>query len=412
MNLAYTIARKIARPEQKSFSSFIILIATIAVALSMAVIVVSTSLVNGFTSTIADKVYGFWGHIHVYSYGSSGNPTDQHPIILDSATVHAIQADKSVRSITKTAAKPAVMLNEGGAMEKIFIKGVDANYDWTAFSSYLVEGSLPITSEEKVSRDLLVSKATAKRMELKVGDKVNLYFIVNDSSKPIARKFKVCGIYNSGLEEFDKLYALGDIRVIQRLNRWTDGEGGNYEIAIKHPSRMEEVNSDVYYRYLPGKVFSETIRDVRPNIFDWLDLQKVTGFFVLSFMLVVAVLNMIIALLILILDRTYMVGTLKSIGGNNNLLQRVFLFWSGFIIVRGIVIGNLIGIGLCLLQKYTGLIKLPEDAYYVKTAPIKIDWLLLIGINLGTVVLCLICLTIPAYIVMKRISPIKAIRFN
>ncbi len=411
MNTAYLIAKKIAKPEKKSFSSFIILIATIAVALSITVMVISTSMVNGFTSEIADKVFGFWGHIHINAFGGSGNPVDQYSVLLEDEILTDLRDIDGIESVEPIATKPAAILNSSGELEKTFLKGVGQNYNWFAFEKYLKQGALPSTSDSMVSRDLLISETTAKRMELDIGNKVNLYFIISNSSKPIARKFKICGIYNSGLEEFDKFYAIGDIRVIQQLNKWKNGEAGSYEVILDNTKKLDQFDELIYYNYLPGEVYSETIENIRPNIFDWLNLQEYTGRFILLFMLIVAILNMVIALLILILDRTYMIGTIKSLGGNNGLIQRVFLYWSSFIVLRGLIIGNFIGLGICAIQKYFGVIKLPEDAYYVTTAPIKIDWLMIALINLGTIGCCLLFLIIPSLLIM-RISPIKAIRFN
>ncbi|MEZ5004119.1 MAG: FtsX-like permease family protein [Chitinophagales bacterium] len=411
MNTPFFIAKKIAKPSKKSFSSFIILIATIAVALSVTVMVISTSMVNGFTSEIAEKVFGFWGHIHINAFGSSGNPVDQYAIALDDEVIQQINDLDGVESVSPIAIKPAAILQSSGDLEKTFLKGVGASYNWYAFKKYLKEGDLPNTADSVTSRDLMISETTANRMDLKVGDAVNLYFIINGSQKPIARKFKVCGIYNSGLEEFDRLYTLGDIRVIQQLNKWDEKEAGSYEVIIANTNQLDRFDALIYYNYLPGNVYSETIKSIRPNIFDWLKLQKMNGSIVLVIMLVVAVLNMVIALLILILDRTYMIGTIKSMGGDNKFLQKVFLYWSSFIVVRGLLIGNIIGLGLCFIQQYFGVIKLPEDAYYVTTAPIKIDWLMIALINFGTIGCCLLFLIIPSLLIM-RISPIKAIRFN
>ncbi|MEZ5022494.1 MAG: FtsX-like permease family protein [Chitinophagales bacterium] len=411
MNTPFFIAKKIAKPSKKSFSSFIILIATIAVALSVTVMVISTSMVNGFTNEIAEKVYGFWGHIHINAFGSSGNPVDQYAVSLDDEVIKNIKEIDGVTSISPIAIKPAAILQSTGELEKTFLKGVGAEYNWYAFKKYLKQGALPNTSDSVVSRDLLISETTANRMNLEVGTTVNLYFIISDNPKPIARKFKVCGIYNSGLEEFDMLYTIGDIRVIQQLNKWTNKEAGSYEVIIKNTDQLDKFDALIYYNYLPGKVYSETIKSIRPNIFDWLKLQKMNGNIVLIIMLVVAILNMVIALLILILDRTYMIGTIKSMGGDNRFLQRVFLYWSSFIVIRGLIIGNVIGLGLCFIQLYFGVIKLPEDAYYVTTAPIKIDWLMIALINFGTIGCCLLFLIIPSLLIM-RISPIKAIRFN
>ncbi len=411
MNTAYFIAKKIAKPERHSFSSFIITIATIAVALSITVMVVASSMVNGFTSTIADKVFGFWGHIHINNFASAGNPLDQTAISLEESLIETIGKIDGVNSISSFATKPGI-LKHNDQLGAIVLKGVGLDYNWINFQDYIKDGVIPELNDSVKSRGILISETTARVMELEVGDKADIYFAREGNSRPIGRRFSVSGIYNSGLEEFDAMFIVGDIRIIQQLNGWKDREVGGYEVLVEDINRMDELDHTIYYNHLPNKIFSQTMRDIRPNIFDWLKLQSFTGRIVLIVMICIAVLNMVIALLILMLDRTYMIGTLKSLGGNNSLLQKVFLYCSGFIIIRGLMFGNIIGLGLCFIQKKYEWIKLPEDSYYVTAAPIKIDWLLITLINIGTIGICLLVLMIPAFFVMRRVSPIKAIRFD
>lgn len=408
MNTAYFIARQIARPSRKSFSAFIIRIATGAVALSVAVMIVAASLVNGFTTAIAEKVFGFWGHIHIEDL-TGASLIDQKALELDAPVLAAIRDLPGVESVVPFASKPGI-IRAGADLERIFLKGVGSDYHWNFLQSCLVEGELPATADSAVSRDILLSKSTADRMHLAVNDRVDLYFVREDR-QPLGRRFRVSGIYNSGLEEFDRLFAIGDLRVIQQINRWSAKEVGSYEVMLGDVRKIDEYDALIYYKYLPSRVRSMTIRDIRPNIFDWLKLQRYTGNIFLAFMLLVAVLNMVIALLILILDRTYMIGTLKALGGSNRLLQRIFLYCSALIIARGLIIGNLLGIGLCLIQQQFGIITLPEASYYVSVAPVRINALAVAGINAATVAVCLLFLLLPSMLIMK-ISPIKAIRFQ
>ena len=409
MNTPYFIARKIARPKRRSFSSFIVTIATIAVALSVTVMVVASSMVNGFTNEIANKVFGFWGHIHIEDLTGS-SLIDQNALILDDELLSSIRDIDGVESVEPFATKPGI-IKTADQLERIFLKGVGADYHWQFFESHLVEGKLPNTADTVVSRNLLISETTSKRMELNAGDRVDLYFIRDGNKRPIGRRFEISGVYNSGLEEFDALFAIGDIRVVQQLNQWKESEVGSYEVLIDDVARLDHLDAEIYYKYLPTEIRSMTIKDLRPNIFDWLELQSFTGNIFLVFMLVIAILNMVIALLILILDRTYMIGTMKALGGSNGLLQKIFLYCSSFIIIRGLIIGNAIGLGICFFQKYTGLIQLPEDSYYVKVAPVLIDWWMILLINAGTIGICLVFLILPSLLIM-RISPIKAIRFS
>jgi len=340
---------------------------------------------------------------------SGSSLIDQNALELDEETLQAIRELDGIKSVEPFAAKPGI-IKTSDQLERIFLKGVGGDYHWDFFGTSLVEGKLPNTADSNVSRDIIISKTTADRMFLSVDDKVDIYF-VKENQKPIGRRFRVSGIYNSGLEEFDMLFALGDLRIIQQLNRWSPKEVGSYEVVINDVDKLDVYDALIYYKYLPSKIRSMTIKDIRPNIFDWLRLQKFTGNIFLGFMLLIAILNMVIALLILILDRTYMVGTIKALGGHNGLLQKVFLYCSAFIIVRGLIIGNIIGLAICFIQSYFGVIRLPEDSYYVSVAPVQIDWLMVLGINSVTIVVCLLFLILPSFLIMK-IDPIKAIRFS
>lgn len=436
MNFSTFIARKLAFSKGQSFSRFIIKIAIGAVALSMAVMIISTSLINGFQQTISNKVFGFWSHIIIEPYGmledldgksiSTTNKIYQHP-----------EQFTGIKHIQKTALKGGIMHAEED-FDGIVLKGVGNDFDWSSFESYLKEGKIFETTEKKNNKGILISQTTANRLKLKIDDKLIISFF-DEKSQVRKRNFKVSGIFNSGLEEFDKQYALIDIGVIQYLNKWEKDEVGAFEVLVNGdnlfnsklktyflymfsgllPEKtlygwgrdpLQVIEDDIYFQ-IDSNLKSSTIRDSRPELFNWLELQTINEIVILGIMLLVAGFNMITALLILILERTNMIGILKALGAGSNQLKRVFLLNGALIILTGIFLGNVFGIGLCLLQDYTHFISLPEESYYISYAPIKIDWFWVLILNVFTLFTSVIFLMLPAILVSK-IKPIKAIRFS
>ena len=435
MNLELFIVRKIAFSSRKSFSAFIIRIAIAAVALSLSTMIIATSLVNGFQKEIRNKVLSFWSHLEIvpFSLGSS----------LQEQAVYRYQdfyTDKKMipeaRHIQVTALKGGLLKTDDD-FEGIVLKGVGDDFEWKNFEPYLKAGEKINVGTENSQRDILISKATADRLRLKVGDKLTVAFMGKSLRN---RPFKVKGIYETGLEDFDKKYALVDIGAIQDLNHWGKDSVGGFEVFLKQQdlfkSRgrayfltlfggllskemleelrkdpLETIGEDVYSRINNPKLDVQTIKSLNPGIFDWLDLQTMNELIILSLMLIVAAINMITALLILILERTNMIGIMKSLGANNVSISKIFLYYSAAIIGIGLLIGNVAGIGLCMIQKYFKVITLPQDSYYLSYAPVDINWSWTIAINLGTIIITLALLTLPS-ILISKISPVKAIRFE
>lgn len=402
----------------------------------MSVMIISTSLINGFQQTISNKVFGFWSHIIIEPYGmledlngksiSTNNKIYQHP-----------EEFSGIKHIQKTALKGGIM-HAKEDFDGIILKGIGKDFDWTAFKSYLKEGNTFEATEKKNNKSILISETTANRLQLKVEDKIIISFF-DEKSQVRKRTFKVSGIFNSGLEEFDKQYALIDIGIIQYLNKWEKDEVGAFEVFVAEdklfnsklktyflymfggllPEKtlydwgrdpLQKIEDDIYFE-IDSDLKSSTIRDSRPELFNWLELQTINEIVILGIMLLVAAFNMITALLILILERTNMIGILKALGAGNNQLKKVFLINGAIIIFTGILLGNFFGIGLCLLQDFTHFIKLPEESYYISYAPIKIDWLWVLILNVFTLITSIVFLMLPAILVSK-IKPIKAIRFS
>lgn len=410
MRFPFYIARRIIRNETRSFSRLIIVIARIAIALSLAVMIVASSMVNGFRDTISSKIYGFWGHINI-SKESLRSSFDDLPIPYDTAFMEWAAQQDAIETV-QVYARKAGIIKKGGSMEGVILKGVDDHFYWDGFRQYIIAGDT-LSYNSDSGEDMLLSRSVAERMQLQVGDSALLHFIDNGSQgnfRQRYKRFRVAGIYNTGLEEFDKLFALVDIRQIRDLNNWNGNEVGGYEVFLKDPSDMQAVADEVQFQTNPFWNV-QTVYQLIPGIFDWLNLQKINERIILILMLVVAVINMITSLLILILERTRMIGSLKAMGATNGNIRWIFLFKSAHIIIWGLVLGNLLGLGICYLQQTFGIIRLPEASYYVTVAPVAIRYGEILLINAGTLVVSLAFLVIPSVLV-ARIDPVKALRFN
>ena len=411
MWFAYFISRRIMHNRERSFSRLIIGIARVAIALSLAVMLISTSLVNGFRATISEKVYGFWGHINI-AKESLRNSFDDIPIYRKETFVDEVKAIPGISAVQVYARKAAIIKTKD-AIEGVILKGIGPDFNWSRFNQYIVDGTPFVLTDSATSRGTLMSKNTADRMGFSVGDSVLIHIIDqkdNGDFEQMFRKLRIDGMYNTGLAEFDQLFMLVDIRHIQRLNNWTKDQIGGYEVFIDDPAQLDAMEKKVDKAADPFWDV-QTIRDIIPSVFDWLNLQKVNEWIILTLMFLVALINMITSLLILILERTNMIGILKAMGANNKGIRRIFLFNAAHIIVWGMVIGNILGIGLCLIQQQWGIIQLPEASYYVSEAPVKLDLWWILFLNLGTFLVSMIFLIIPSLFV-ARIRPIRAIRFN
>lgn len=409
LNLEFFIARRLALGDTPSFSRFIIRIAVIAVALSVAVMVVSTCMVTGFSKEIKERIFGFWGEIHLTNFDNNES-FESSPLQPKLVNLTAIRRSAEVKNVAPYILKPGILKTKND-IEGIALKGVDKDFDWNTISAYLVQGKLPHIGDSIAGKDILISRNTAAQLKLKTGDEVIAYFIRRDLAAPQGRKLRVCGIYHTGLEEYDKQFALVDIRLLRELNGWKSDEVAGYEVRLKDMDNMDAFRDSVYYKYIDQSVNAQTMKDINRNIFEWLDLQRVNEYLILGFMILVAVLNMITALIILILDRTNMIGTLKALGAPDRSISGIFIYHAAYIILYGLFWGNLIGLGICLAQHLTGFIQLNEENYYLSVAPVYFNWMAILLINAGTLLICTLILLLPVRLI-SRISPIKAIRFD
>lgn len=406
MNLELFITQRIAFSKSSSFSGFIVKIAIAAIALSMTVMIITTAIVSGFQNEIRNKIFGFWGHIHITSFDSNNSYEDINPISQNQLFYPDTKnTSKDIKHLQVFAHKAGIIKTDND-IEGIVLKGISSDFDWSFFSRYLVSGTTFNVNDTAASKCILLSQSTAKRLQIKVNDDIVMYFV---QQPPRIRKFTVCGIYNTNLEEYDEKYALIDIRHIQKLNNWAEGMVGGFEVFLKSEKNLTQI-SDSIYANISNSLYAQNIREINPNIFEWLELQDMNKTVILTLMLIVAIINMITALLILILERTNMIGILKALGASNWRIRKIFIYNALIIVSIGLLIGNVLGIGLCLIQKHAQIITLPQESYYLTVAPIEINLATIIGLNVFSFITCLLMLILPSYLV-TRILPIKAIRF-
>lgn len=406
MNVAAYIVKHIAFNEKRNLSAFIIRVAIAAVALSMAVMVITTATINGFQQEISRKIFGFWGHIHISGYDLNYSYEDITPISKQQNLYSTLDTISGIKHIQSYARKAGIIKTKND-IEGIMLKGIGTDFDWQNFDRFLQQGNILQLKDSTKSNEIIISQTTAKRLHLAIDSSLVIYFV---QETPRVRKFKVAGIYKTGLEEYDEKYALIDIRHVQKLNGWANDEIGGLEISLNNMDKLDEMTEKIHYS-IDGELKVQSMKEINPNIFEWLALQNTNEQLILSLMLFVALINMATALLILILERTNMIGILKTLGANNRHIATIFLYNAALIVSVGIILGNAIGLGFCYLQDRYGFITLDEESYYIHTAPIEVDWQLLAALNIGTLALSIIVLIIPVYLV-TRIEPIKAIRFK
>ena len=411
MNLEYFIAKRLitARDHKSSISAPIIKIAIAAIAIGMIMMIISVATGIGLQQKIRQKVAAFNGHIIITNYDENQSQLSLTPISTHQDFYPKFKNVEGINHIQAVATKSGIIRTET-AFEGIIFKGVGKEYRWNNLQEYLVSGKLPNLNSQ-LNEEVLISEFLAKRLNLKVGDKFNTFFMKEDSNqKPNLRVFKITGIFNSGFQEFDSTYIIGDIRHIQRINKWESDQVGAFEVFVDDFNAIQEKGQEVYEN-TGSTLDTKTIVEKYYYIFEWLKLFDFNIIVILIIMIVVATINMVVALLVLILERTQMIGILKSMGANNWAVRKIFLYNAFYLISKGLFWGNLIGVGMLLIQQNFGIIKLNPENYYVNEAPVFIDFGYIFLLNIGTILICLLILLIPSYIITK-ISPIKAIRFD
>lgn len=410
MQVPYFIAHKLAFSKYKSFSRFIIRLSIVATALSVSAMILTLAFVNGFQTAVAEKVYKFWGHIRVQPYEHVQQEDRPQPADF-SAIRQQLQQVPGVAHIQGIATKACVATYQS-QLEGIIFKGVDYSYNFTLTQTFLVAGKWPTVPADTTgwAKEVVMGEALVKKMQLALGKTVSLFFIDAYNNASTKRTVKLVGIYKTGIEEYDKTFVLGDINLINKVDNYVAGMVGGYEVIVKDASQIQAVNDSIY-NALPTNWTSRTVPEIYPNIFDWLQVQNVNRDVVFIIMGIVAFINLITCLLILVLERTKMVGLLQAVGASNWQIQQVFIFYASFIATIGIGIGVAVGTGIYWAQKIFAFIQLDEAAYYVNVAPVDIHVWEVAAIALGTFVACFLSLLLPS-ILVRKIVPVVALRFK
>ena len=381
-----------------------------ATIISVMIMIITMAFASGFQKTISEKVFSFWGHIRINNYEAARiSIAEETPILRNDSITGLNQQLPGIRSIHAYATKNAI-LKTSENIEGVLFKGVESDYDFGNLQNFLVKGRWVNFEDSSYSNEINLSESMATQLRLDVNDQLLIYFIQSGGASPRPRKLTIAGIFKTGIEEYDKLIALGDLRLIQRLNGWAPEQIGGYEVTLTDYNQMDEISERILYK-IPIEYRSSTIRQIFPNIFDWLYLQNKTIAIVLIIMVIIATLNLVTCLLILVLERTRMVGVLKALGARNFTLQKIFLLHGSIISGIGIIGGNVLGLLVCWLQARYGFIKLPEEAYYISQAAVDIVWWQIAVVNIFTFVICFLVLLIPTLII-KRIQPVRAIQFR
>jgi lipoprotein-releasing system permease protein len=411
LKVAGFIANRIAFNHQRSFSRFIIRLSVAATIISVAVMIITLAFVNGFQEQVSQKVFSFWGHLRIQEKQPfKALIAEEIPIEKNDTLIDAIRKKPGIESIHPFATKYATLKTQED-IEGVLLKGVDSSYDFAHFTSFIREGRAIHFNDSTYSREIMISAYTAKQLQLSINDRVLIYFIRPDGTYRPDR-LTVAGIFKTGIEEYDKTFAIGDLKLLQRLNDWGSNEVGGYEIFLKDYQMMDVAAEDLYNMDLfPLTWDTRTVQDISPNIFDWLYIQNKNRNVLLGLMIIVALINLITCLIILVLERVRMIGILKALGATNWTIQQIFLRHSLFITLAGIAIGTGVALGILYLQQATGFIKLQEDAYYLSEAAVSIVWWEVGAVCAGTLLICFLVLMIPT-ILVRKIKPVKAIRFS
>ena len=405
MNISFFIAKRLIGKNEYRFSRPVIRIAITAIALSLTVMLMSIAIINGFQNEITNKVIGFSSHIQVSNF-SNGNSYESTLLNHTDSLKLSISKIKGIKHIQSYATKAGIIKTDK-EIHGVVMKGLNSDFNSTFIKKILIQGNIPSFGELKRSNNVLISQTIANQLKLKIGDNFQMYFI----QQPVrVRQFKITGIYDSGIAEFDEILVLGDIRHIQKLNNWSDNDVGGLEIQLHDFADLEKINQEVYSN-IDFDLNARTVVDNNPQLFDWLDLQNINVKVILILMLIVGAINIITALFILILEQSQLIGTLKALGSQNWHIRKVFIYHSLYLILKGIFWGNLIGLSFCWVQKKFEILELDKSTYYMSYIPVDLNFIHILLLNIGTFTLCWLMLIIPSYLISK-INPIKAIRFE
>ncbi|MFM6975804.1 MAG: ABC transporter permease [Sphingobacteriaceae bacterium] len=406
LNFPFYLAQRLSIKSKRTFSKLIVRMAIFGIMLGMAVMILSLAIVKGFKSEIREKVRSFAGDIQILKYDLN-NSFENSPFTIQNQTFQDLKKDKNLAYIQPFASKPGI-IKVNNEVEGVVLKGIDTQFHWDGLKPILVSGKpIDFTDTLASQKQIIISKYTADKLNLRVGDDFLMYFVQEPLRK---RKFEIVGIYDLGVEEVDKTYVIGDINLIRRLNNWGPQAVGGYEIRVNDFNKLDGNTARIHDSLDIGlKAF--TVKELYPVIFQWLSLLDVNTQVIFILMLVVALINMISALLIMILERTQFIGLMKALGSSNWNIRKIFLYQAAYLIGLGLILGNILGVGLAIIQEYTHFIPLDQESYYMTFVPIEIHVTDLLLLNGGTLLVCVLFLLIPSMLV-SRISPVKALRFQ
>ena len=415
MNFPLFTARRIygSQDNRRKVSKPAITIATVGVALGLAVMIVTVSVVLGFKHSIRDKVVGFGGNITVANFLSL-NSSDQFPVAMGDSMTNVLKAVPGVRHVSRYALKQGILKTDDDFLG-VMLKGVGPEYDETFLKQNMVSGTLPVFSDSKSQNKIVISTRMAEKLNVKAGDRIYAYFINGQGIR--TRRFTISGIYETNLQRFDETMCFTDLYTCVKLNGWEGSQTSGAELEVDNFDNLQPIAERVAAkvnrtvdRY--GNTYSSaTVQELNPQIFSWLDLMDLNVWIILALMVAVAGVTMISGLLIIILERTRMIGVLKALGARNKTIRHIFLWFATFIIGRGLVIGNIIGLGLIALQRYTGLVRLDPQTYYVSKVPVEFNWPIIIALNVATLLICVFVLVAPSYLV-THIHPAKSMHYE
>ena len=414
MNFELFLAKRIYFNQQqgKRTTPPAVRIAMIGMALGLAVMILSVAIVIGFKKEVRNKVIGFGSHIQVTNLDNNTSYETQ-PIAVSDALMTQLQTDPTIKHVEAYATKPGILKTDS-AFQGIVLKGVDEHFDWTFFQKQMKAGEVFKVMPNQTTTDVIISAALSDKMGLKVGDSFLTYFVQENVR---ARKFKITGIYDTGFLDYDNVFVIADIKQVQRLNGWESDQVTGLELFVNDYDALDATAEELYINLgeqedrLGNTYYARSIKNLNPMIFNWLEILDINVVFILVLLIAVAGFTMISGLLIIILERTNMIGILKALGQDNESIRKVFLYVAFFLIGKGMLWGNAIGITLCLLQSHFNFITLDPSIYYLHAVPIDLNWLSLILLNVGTLSAAMLMILAPSYVITK-ISPAKSIRFE
>ena len=406
LNTEFFLANRLVSRSKGNFSWTFVVIAITSIALGLAIMFIAVAILTGFKKEIREKVVGFCGHVQITRFAENTNYEPQ-PIDKRPAFYFNLKNTEEISHIQSFATKAGIIKTKEH-IQGVILKGIGTDFNWDFFRDKIVEGRTFKVSDTARTDDVIISRKIANMLNLHLNDDMRMYFIVGNST--LGRKFKIAGIYDTGLEEFDKLYIIGDIRHIQKLNNWTDNQVGGFEVFLKKFEDTDRMGVYVYHQ-IGFSLDATTIKMLNQQIFDWLDLQDINVLIILILIVLVSSTTIISTLLILILERTTMIGILKALGMPNKGIRKVFLYNALYIVSWGMLWGNTLAFTLCFLQKRFSLVTLSQETYYVSVIPINLNLLNILAINAGTLLICYLIFIIPSFVI-ARVTPVKAIRFS